>query len=130
MKKEGHRTSKTRKAVIEVLEESKLPLSVSEILEQLHKTNLQVNKTTVYREIEKLLHHELIKDIYLGDEKVRYELAHRQHHHHIVCVQCKKIEDVKIPRKVESLDEVLVKQSDFALISHSLEFFGVCKECK
>lgn len=130
MKMGGHRTSNTRDILIDILQKSKKPLSVPELLLLLEKRNTVVNKTTIYREIEKLINHAVVKEIYFGNDKARYELTDRDHHHHIICVECKRVDDVFVNQNIESEQKTIAKTLNYKVLDHSLEFFGVCKSCQ
>ena len=130
MKMGGHRTSSTRDILIDILHTSGKPLSVPEIIPLMKEKEAIVNKTTVYREIEKLMNHDILKEIYLGADKVRYEIDDKQHHHHIVCVSCKRVDDVPIEKDVEKHEEKISKNLQYKVLNHSLEFFGVCRTCQ
>src|SRR5690606_38060511 len=130
MKDEGHRASKTRTALVALFTAHPNPLSVPEIEILLTQKKYIVNKTTIYREIEKLLNHNVIKEVYLRDDKVRYELADTNHHHHIVCIECKKIEDVTLDQDVKSYEQTIAKKFKYKILDHSLEFFGLCQKCQ
>lgn len=124
------RLTKTRKALMELFLCNKPPLSVPEILSLLKKMRLGVNKTTVYRELERLQQAEIIAVVQLGGRKRHYELASRKHHHHLICVKCEHVEDVDVDED-DFLREKYkaIQERHFAVLRHSLEFFGLCKMC-
>jgi Fur family ferric uptake transcriptional regulator len=130
MKLGGHRTSATREVLIDVLQKAKKPLAVPELLLLLEKRKTLVNKTTIYREIEKLINHQVVKEIYFGNDKARYELADGDHHHHIICVECKRVDDVAATKDVQLQEKDIAKTLNYKVLDHSLEFFGVCKSCQ
>lgn len=86
-----------------------------------------VNKTTVYRQIEKLLQNNIILEVEFGDGKKRYELKSLGHHHHIVCKKCGDLEDIELNE--ELLLKAVSNKTSFKIESHNLEFFGVCRKC-
>jgi hypothetical protein len=50
-------------------------------------------------------------------------------HPHVICVQCKKIIDPDLG----SLKDITVeaaKETSFEILSHRLDFFGICGDCK
>ncbi|HWA52385.1 MAG TPA: transcriptional repressor [Patescibacteria group bacterium] len=104
-----------------LLAKSKSPISVPEILEE-----IDANKTTIYRELTSFIKDGLITEIEFGDGKKRYEWKDHGHHHHLICKTCGKIEDVKVDEKklIKS-----ITNKNFLIESHSLEFFGKCKNC-
>jgi Fe2+ or Zn2+ uptake regulation protein len=109
--------------VLEILKKTKFPVDVNCLISE-----LKVNKTTVYRQIEKLLINGQILEVELGDGKKRYEINTESHHHHLVCKNCGKLEDIILNENV-ILNEVS-KKTKFKIEKHSLEFFGLCEDCK
>ncbi len=109
--------------VLDVLRKSKSPVDVSILVEK-----LKVNKTTVYRQVEKLLKNNLIIELEFGDGKKRYELKDENHHHHLICNRCGRLEDIKLNEEIIIKD--ISNKTNFKIESHSLEFFGLCVNCK
>jgi Fur family transcriptional regulator, ferric uptake regulator len=67
--------------------------------------------------------------IQFQEGKLRYELAGKEHHHHLVCENCGKIEDV-LSRVIPALEEEIKNKHKFLVKRHSLEFFGLCEDCQ
>lgn len=124
------RLTKTREALAELFIEAKAPLSVPDIVRALCKRGRDVNKTTVYRELERMQDIGIIGSVHLGERRRYYELALNDHHHHLVCVRCDRVEDINVDEKSLLAQEVQVaREKNFLMIRHALEFFGVCKMC-
>lgn len=127
----GLRLTKTRRAFAELFSRSPAPLSVPDILCELRRMRVAVNKTTVYRELERMQQLGIIEGRQLGDRKQYYELVSRGHHHHLVCLRCERVEDADVDETGLLLEERKVsREKNFAIVRHSLEFFGVCTECQ
>lgn len=129
LRKQGYRITNVRKALLLLLAKSKTPLSADEIREELKSKKLQVNKTTVYRELDFLKEQGITQEVEFGDKKKRYEIL-SSHHHHVVCVECKKVEDVNLQSDLDAAEKKIAWQKNFKVLNHSLEFFGLCSECK
>lgn len=130
IKKHGLRLTATRQAVLELFFRQHTPLSATKILGVLDEAALRVNKTTVYRELEKLVTLGILKSVSLKDRTQYYELASRHHHHHLICLECKRILDIDIPDETLVMRaEQLGKKVHFSVLSHSLEFYGHCTQC-
>lgn len=129
--KEHHlRLTKTRKVLAELFLQNETPLSVPGILREFLKRHISVNKTTVYRELERWQSMGIIDKVQLGDRKQHYELAARNHHHHLVCVRCERVEDVDMDETTLCAEEKkMSREKKFSILRHSLEFFGLCKMC-
>jgi len=131
LKDSGMRMTKTRRAVVELLFRSKGPISAQDILSSLKKGSLEVNKTTIYREIDALLAAQVIREVDLLEGKKRYELhLEHDHHHHIICTECKAVQCVEIYHDLDSIEREILKKHRFKVTSHSLEFFGLCSSCR
>jgi Fe2+ or Zn2+ uptake regulation protein len=129
LKKHGYRLTPVRSFIIEFLATHKKPFDVITIQANLAKALRKVNKTTVYREIDFLLSQELIKEVNFGDGKKRYEIASLPHHHHLMCIDCNKIEDVILEDELKPIEKKITKTSKFKIKKHTLEFFGLCAQC-
>lgn len=51
-----------------------------------------------------------------------------QHHHHAVCVECGKVDDVPCG-SVDRFARTLAQSLRFQLRQHRMEFYGVCRSC-
>ena len=129
LREQGHRITNVRRVLVELLEKSKTPLAADEIGEALKRKKLEVNKTTVYRELDFLLARGIAQEVEFGDKKKRYEIS-AKHHHHVVCVECKRAEDVDLGQDLDAVEKKIAKQKGYKIINHSLEFFGLCKKCQ
>ncbi len=131
LRTQGYKITKNRTAILEFLSSQKKPISAEEILEHILSEHHDVNKTTIYRELFFLLEHNFIKEVEFGDGKKRYEITiNRAHHHHIICVNCKKVEDIPLEKELDSQEKHIEEVTGFKLTSHMLEFFGLCKTCQ
>lgn len=85
--------------------------------------------TTVYRCLMTFQEVGLVERYDLGDGCARFEVRRsgESHHHHIICVRCKRIESVESCSLTQPLAEL--KRRGFSDIVHRLEFFAVCQGC-
>ena len=126
----GFKITKARKFILRIFSKRKKPINAINLLHLLHKKGLEVNKTTVYREINFLLEQGLIHEVYIDPKKVYYESTGLKHHHHLVCNNCRKIEDVVLEQDLSDTELRIEKQKGFKVENHSLEFFGLCFNCQ
>lgn len=94
----------------------------------------EMNKSTVYRNIKKLLKSGEIKEIATKEETASYELVDNKHHHHVVCKICGIVKSYKPPYtfelQVKALEQVLSRTKKFEIDEHNLDFYGVCEKCR
>lgn len=124
------RITPNRQVLLEVLHAAEAPLSPPAIVGKFHAHGRKANKTTVYRELECLASIGLVRRVIVSDRKQYFELTERGHHHHFVCRQCDRVEDVEIEdnlllRQAKRLGEKL----SFSIEQHAVEFYGTCHRC-
>ncbi|MCD8484203.1 transcriptional repressor [Candidatus Woesebacteria bacterium] len=115
------RTSITEPAILDLLERKHV-LSGPEIVELLAEEDFRVNKTSVYRALDRLLEKAEICRLSLGEQTVVYEL--RNHHHdHAVCNVCGRV--LTIECHAQQHPEI----PGFQIDHHHATYFGVCSAC-
>lgn len=129
LKGKGFRLTKVRKAIIEVLDLARKPLSVAELTALLGRRGLMPHKTSIYRELNFMLSEGIVIKITFGEKQDRFELAAMEHHHHAVCEGCGEVEDIDCGDGIRQIEEQLKGQS-FRVSTHIIEFFGLCKKCQ
>lgn len=124
------RQTKTRGLILSFLHEADRPLTPSAILGLCHQAGRPANKTTIYRDLTRLEEAGIVHRVIVSDRKQYFELAEREHHHHLVCLGCDTVEDVLLDEVDLAKQEArLAQQRGFSVSRHSLEFFGLCKAC-
>jgi Fe2+ or Zn2+ uptake regulation protein len=109
-----------------LITDSASPVEYNQIAEFLQSQDLAPNKTTIYRNLEKLEQDRLIKKVLLSDQKQYWEKAqtHSHFHFHLICNLCKKIECREFTRSLDlGFKDFLIQKTDFNL-------FGLCQKCQ
>jgi len=57
-----------------------------------------------------------------------YELNQGDHHDHLVCIKCRRVEEFVDPM-IEQRQEVIAEEHGFKMTDHCLYIYGVCKAC-
>lgn len=128
LRDKGHRITKVRKQTVKIFAETKKPLSAKQVEKRLSSLGLDVNKTTVYREIQFLLQNDFLKEVFLSPKEISYESAKQEHHHHLVCERCGYIDSVA-NCLIEGIESDVYEKKGFRIKRHTLEFYGFCWQC-
>ena len=88
-----------------------------------------VGRATVYRTLRQLAKAGLLCRVSLKRGAIRYQLAPRRHHHHLVCLRCDRVVDVE-SCQVSGFAEEVSRSHGFAAMAHRLEVYGVCPTCQ
>ncbi|MBI5561939.1 MAG: transcriptional repressor [Deltaproteobacteria bacterium] len=129
LKEGGYRMTRVRRAVVAALSGSAVPLSALDLKTLLSEAAMRVNKTTVYREIAFLMDRGVIHEIQFGDGKMRYRVCPEAHHHHAICVRCSRVEEITMENDMKKHERAIARRRGFKVLSHTLEFFGLCNSC-
>ena len=117
-----------RAAVMEFLSMADLPVDIEQIINYLRSKHFDTNKVTVYRIIDYFYKEEIVNRLDLQEGKFRYELK-KSDHHHLICESCGKIDTVS-DTVIPKMEKEIRKKQNFLVKKHSLEFFGLCKNCQ
>ncbi|MEX0869784.1 MAG: transcriptional repressor, partial [Nitriliruptoraceae bacterium] len=94
------------------------------------------SQSSLYRNLAILEQCGAVHRIASSDDVTRFELAEElsEHHHHLVCATCGRLEDMTLPIDVEralsGAADAASRAHDFAVESHRLELVGTCAACR
>jgi Fur family ferric uptake transcriptional regulator len=127
----GQRMGAARAAVIEYLDEQQCCRGAQEIHEALAGRGATVGLASVYRTLDGLVEQGLLQRVDFGDGIARYEpvRAGHDHHHHLVCDGCGKVETFHAA-PLERAIEAIVRATGYDVTSHDVVLRGACADCK
>jgi len=127
----GGRSGAARRAVIELLEEQQCCVGAQEIHDRLRGAARPVALASVYRVLEALTQQGLLQRLDLGDGITRFEpvRAGADHHHHLVCDGCGKVEAFA-DDGLESVIQEVEQRSGYAVAAHDVVLRGACTACQ
>ena len=125
----GRRLTDQRMVVAEALSIAKSAVSAQELHEQLRPRHPRLALATVYRALEAQVESGMARRFERGGHVSAYIACDPEHHHHLVCVRCQKVED---------LDETILRpvlrgiseRHGFAVEHERLDFYGLCASCR
>jgi Fur family transcriptional regulator, ferric uptake regulator len=125
----GLRRTKALEELIHTLLESPRPMTLSELAAS-HRLTQQCDKATVFRLLQRLAAHGLIRRLGLHERAAYFTLLiPGKHSDYLICTRCGSIEPVQAPCPVHQLEEEIREKTGFMNLYHELEFFGVCPKC-
>jgi Fur family ferric uptake transcriptional regulator len=131
LQRKGLRNGGARHAVIDLLAAQNCCLTAQEIFDLLREADRKVGIASVYRVLELLTSEGFVQRIDLGSGIARYEPIHSggDHHHHLVCDTCGRVEAFEDP----SLEQALVdleSASGYLVAGHDVVLHGACAACR
>ena len=125
------RSGAARRLVVELLGEQGCCLSAQEIHDRVRGRGRHIGIASVYRTLEGLDGLGLVQRVDLGDGVARFEPAHAggDHHHHLVCDDCGKVEPFE-DSSLESAIERVATGRGYDVAAHEVVLRGACEDCR
>ena len=124
------RSGSARRAVVELLGRQECCLTAQDIFDRLRAEGRSVGIASVYRVLDLLSEKGLVQRIEVGAGIARYEPAHAsgEHHHHLVCEECGKVEAFS-DAQLESALRKVEGRTGYSVAGHDVVLRGSCREC-
>ncbi|HTP65671.1 MAG TPA: Fur family transcriptional regulator [Geobacteraceae bacterium] len=118
-----------RVAILEILARTGSFLSPEEVRRKLQEQFARIGLPTVYRNLDELAAGGIIAKIIHPNRQLYYYLCpNSDHHHHFVCLSCRRVLDLEIC-SVKGLEKEINAQVKGKVISHILQVNGLCGSC-
>lgn len=104
--------------------------SAQDIHAELRAAGEPVGLTTVYRHLALLTDEGRLDALQTADGELVYRRCHSEaHHHHVVCRRCGRGSEVELP-DLELWAETTARELGYTEVTHTVEIFGLCAECR
>ena len=127
---DGYRNGLARRAVVELLGRQDCCLTAQEIFDALRADGRKVGIASIYRVLELLTEKGLLQRVDFGAGVARFEPAHSsgEHHHHLVCSNCGRVEafeDEELERALHKVE----KRTGYSVAGHDVVLRGAGGSC-
>jgi len=123
------RITPQRVAILKIFLSSDEHPSVERVYEQVRVDFPTTSLATVYKTVALLKEIGEILEISFADGRNRYDGLKPYPHPHLICTRCKSIMDPEVSL-LEQLQAEVAQSSGYLVLSHQLEFFGICPACQ
>jgi len=128
LKNAGLKATLPRLKVLSLFENSKeRHLSAEDIYKVMLNAGEDVGLATVYRVLTQFEQAGLLIRHHFEGGKAVFELNSGNHHDHIVCVKCGRVEEF-YDAEIEKRQEEAADRFGFTMQEHSLTIYGMCKK--
>jgi Fur family peroxide stress response transcriptional regulator len=128
MRDHDYRITPQRLAILEILAVSDGHPTVEQIYDRIKVNFPTTSLATVYKNISIIKELGEVLELGFSDGSNRYDGNKPYPHPHLICVKCKKITDPDLATLKEMAEEV-ADETGFKILTHRLDFFGVCGDC-
>lgn len=126
LKNMGLKATLPRLKILEIFQNGKQRhMSAEDVYRELIAENQEIGLATVYRVLTQFEQAGLLKRSNFESGKAVFELEQGQHHDHLVCLQCGRVEEF-YDAEIEKRQQKIAKDRGFALQEHALALYGNC----
>ena len=126
LKSMGLKATLPRLKVLELFQDRRRRhMSAEDVYRELLAEQQDADLATVYRVLTQFEQAGILKRSNFESGKSVYELDEGQHHDHLVCLQCGRVEEFYDP-EIERRQQRIAKDRGFALQDHALALYANC----
>lgn len=120
-----------REVILETLynsDEHLTPESLHHLIQE-QQPDLKTGIATVYRTLALLEDSSMVTSLSFGAQGKKYELGAKEHHDHLICTQCGTITEF-VDEAIEKRQHDITDELGFKMSDHSMQIYGICKNCQ
>ena len=126
LKSIGLKATLPRLKILDLFEQSnKRHMTAEEVYRLLSDEGQDIGLATVYRVLTQFEQAGLLIRHHFDSDKAVFELDQGDHHDHLVCLQCGKVEEF-FDAEIEKRQARVAKERGFAIRDHSLQIYADC----
>ena len=122
----GLKATLPRRKILELFESSKVRhLSAEDVYKALIAEGIDVGLATVYRVLTQFEQAGILSRSHFESGKAVYELNEGQHHDHLVCLDCGRVEEF-YDAEIEKRQNDVARLKGFEIADHALSLYAHC----
>jgi len=103
-------------------------MSAEDVYRALIGESVEIGLATVYRVLTQFEQAGLLVRSQFDSGKAVFELNEGDHHDHLVCTNCGKVEEF-FDAEIEKRQQKIAKDHNFVLTGHALSLYGIGQNC-
>ena len=128
LREAGERVTRQRLAVAEALTAAGRQLSAQELYRRIHRRDPSIGRATVFRTLEALVVAGVARRLELDGHVYGYVACRPEHHHHLACDRCGRVEDID-EAYIRPVAERVAANLGFRIDDARVDFYGLCESC-
>jgi Fur family transcriptional regulator, ferric uptake regulator len=126
----GLKVTLPRVKILEILERSNpRHMSAEDMYKALLESGEDIGLATVYRVLTQFETAGLVTRHHFEGGHSVFELNQGDHHDHIVCVKCGRVDEFLDP-EIERRQKQIAAAKGYEITDHSLYLYGICSSCR
>ena len=128
LKSTGLKATVPRQKILEIFQKgTQRHMTAEDVFKHLLQDNADIGLATVYRVLMQFEQAGLLSRNHFESGKAVYELNEGQHHDHMVCLDCGRVEEFYDP-EIERRQHQIAQERGFTLQEHALSLYASCSK--
>lgn len=129
LRQAGHRVTRQRGLILDAVCAGDGHVPLGEVYAHARRHDPELDRSTVYRALKLFTEVGLVVAADTGDGETYYEIKRQQPHHHLVCRQCGREQEID-DSVMDAMFEQVSRQHGFTVATDHLVLFGHCAACR
>ena len=130
LKSTGLKATLPRLKILEIFQKgAQRHMTAEDVFRVLLEERSDVGLATVYRVLAQFEQADILIRSHFESERAVYELNEGQHHDHLVCLDCGKVEEF-YDAEIEKRQQAVAKARGFAIADHALSLYAHCNRAQ
>lgn len=128
LKSNGLKATLPRLKILEVFQSGvQRHMTAEDVFRHLLMEHTDIGLATVYRVLTQFEQAGILSRNHFESGKAVYELNEGQHHDHVVCLDCGRVEEFYDP-EIESRQQAVAQAKGFVIADHALSLYAHCTQ--
>jgi len=129
LKSTGLKATLPRLKILDVFHKgSQRHMTAEDVFRVLLEDRSDIGLATVYRVLTQFEQAGILSRSHFESGKAVYELNEGQHHDHLVCLDCGRVEEFYDP-EIERRQKMIAEDKGWILQDHAMSLYGLCADC-
>ncbi len=124
----GERVTRQRLLVADALGAMGRQATAQELYDHLRRSDPSIGRATVFRTLESLVIAGVARRLELGGHVYGYVACRPEHHHHLACDRCGRVEEIG-EAYIAPVAERVAADIGFRIDDARMDFYGLCADC-
>ncbi len=128
LKSIGLKVTAPRLKILELFQQgTQRHMTAEDVYRHLLLQNMDIGIATVYRVLMQFEQADILKRSHFESERAVYELNEGEHHDHLVCLDCGRVEEFH-DEDIEAVQVKVAQRHGFEIADHALSLYAHCRK--
>ena len=129
LREAGERVTRQRLLVAGALTAEGRQVSAQDLYDRLRARDPRIGRATVFRTLESLVTAGVARRLEQGGHVYGYVACRPEHHHHLACDRCGRVEEIG-EQYITPVADRVAADLGFTIDDGRMDFYGLCADCR